>query len=314
MTNILTKDQYCDFENVLKNYLNTAVNSHSFEVKGVIDNDLKIHTLGSDSKIIGRLFEMCVQPILQELANDFGLILGTPKKQNDYPDFYFYKDNTNERIAIDVKSTYIDKKTEKFNFTLGSYASYIRNNTKNICSRYTDYVKHYVIGFVYKRNSQAQQSNVFSLDDISKVECPFILLHHFLQEKYKIVGTSTGSGNTENMSSIISNDINDFILGKGEFSDEGIFGIYGKNVYELYWCNFPRYKDKNKKYTNLNSFIGYIHFAVENYKSEIIEPPTWKEFNNEVKAKIYFSIEKNYNKLNNLCDIPFEEYKGVLFK
>jgi len=54
---------------------------------GILDSDSKIHTLGTDSKIIGRIFEMFAQPILSEIAAAHGLTLKTPESQTVYPDF-----------------------------------------------------------------------------------------------------------------------------------------------------------------------------------------------------------------------------------
>lgn len=36
-------------------------------VYGILDSQDNIHTLGTDSKIIGRIFEMLVQPVLKKL-------------------------------------------------------------------------------------------------------------------------------------------------------------------------------------------------------------------------------------------------------
>lgn len=80
---------------------------------------------------------MFTQPVLQEIANENGYVLKTPESQTVYPDFILMKDEASkEKIAIDVKTTYIDKDTSSLKFTLGSFGSYMRNNTKilNICT------------------------------------------------------------------------------------------------------------------------------------------------------------------------------------
>lgn len=41
-----------------------------FEAYGILDSSNKIHTLGTDSKIIGRIFEMFAQPVLEEIATE----------------------------------------------------------------------------------------------------------------------------------------------------------------------------------------------------------------------------------------------------
>ena len=55
-----------------------------FGAYGIIDADSMIHTLGTDSKIIGRVFEMLAQPVLEEIAAAHGLILKTPESQTVY--------------------------------------------------------------------------------------------------------------------------------------------------------------------------------------------------------------------------------------
>ena len=39
---------------------------------GILDSQNRIHTLGTDSKIIGRIFEMFAQPVLAEIAAAHG--------------------------------------------------------------------------------------------------------------------------------------------------------------------------------------------------------------------------------------------------
>ena len=104
-----------------------------FEPYGILDSQNKIHTLGTDSKIIGRIFEMYAQPILEKIAAKHGMILTTPESQTVYPDFIMMSSkDSKEKIAIDIKTTYIDSDQSTIKFTLGSYGSYMRNNTKNI--------------------------------------------------------------------------------------------------------------------------------------------------------------------------------------
>lgn len=128
----------------------------NLDAYGILDSDNKIHTLGTDSKIIGRIFEMFTQPVLAEIAEAHRMILKTPASQTVYPDFILMESEAStEKIAIDIKTTYVDSDQSTIKFTLGSFGSYMRNNTKNIEYKYTDYVRHYVIGFVYRRNDAA---------------------------------------------------------------------------------------------------------------------------------------------------------------
>lgn len=220
---------------------------------GILDSADKIHTLGTDSKIIGRVYEMFTQPILEEIAEAHGLVLKTPEAQTVYPDFIMMKDEkSTEKIAIDVKTTYVDSDRSTIKFTLGSYASYMRNNTKNIEYKYTDYAKHYVIGFVYKRNDAAQESKVYDFSERKKITIPYYDVKYFIQEKYKIAGDKPGSGNTENLGSFSTRSFDDLKDGKGPFSE------LGPDAFDLYWKYYPKYRATIKEYTSLEEFLVWL--------------------------------------------------------
>ena len=75
---------------------------------GILDFKNKIHTLGTDSKIIGRIFEMITQPVLEKIASEHNMILKTPKSQTVYPDFVMMtSEEANDKVAVDIKTTYI---------------------------------------------------------------------------------------------------------------------------------------------------------------------------------------------------------------
>lgn len=78
-----------------------------FNAYGIIDASNKIHTLGTASKIIGRIFEMYTEPVLSEIAKKHGMVIVTTEKQNYYPDFIMMVEGkTESKIAIDVKTSY----------------------------------------------------------------------------------------------------------------------------------------------------------------------------------------------------------------
>lgn len=224
-----------------------------FDVLGILDTENKIHTLGTDSKIIGRVFEMFTQPILEEIAKENNLIIKTPDSQTIYPDFILMENElSTNKFAIDVKTTYVENDNSNIKFTLGSYGSYMRNNTKNIEYKYTDYSKHYVIGFVYKRNGNAQESRVYAYKDSAKIQSPFYDVKYFIQEKYKIAGDKLGSGNTENIGSFPTKNIIDLKNGKGPFSE------LGADVFDLYWKYYPKYRQAEQNYTSIPEFMNWF--------------------------------------------------------
>lgn len=229
------------------------------DVYGILGTDDRVHSLGTDSKIIGRIFEILAQPVLEDLAEEYGLTIETPASQTVYPDFVFMDDiGSTEKIAIDIKTTYATSDRSQIQFTLGSFGSYMRNNTKNIAYNYTDYAKHYVIGFVYTRNGFAQESQVFEFEDRASIETPYSNVKYFIQEKYRISGDKPGSGNTENIGSIKSRDFNDFVNGNSPFT------ILGEDIYDLYWSNYPKYRSTNKAYTSLPEFLDWLPTQGEN--------------------------------------------------
>ena len=226
----------------------------SFNSLVMIDAQNIIHTFGTDSKIIGRLFEMFTEPILAKVAHKYSYELETPKAQNVYPDFTFIDpESPNKKIAIDVKTTYQKTQNSQIKFTLGSYGSYMRNNTKNIQYPYTDYIKHYVIGFVYMRNDRAQESSVFKYKDKDKIIVPYYGVKYFVQEKYKIAGEKPGSGNTENIGTFPTNNIKLLREGKGPFAE------LGPEAFDLYWKYYPKYRSVGEnQYRTLQEFKNWL--------------------------------------------------------
>lgn len=136
----------------------------------------------------------------------------------------------------------------KYGFTLGSYASFLRNNTKNIAYPYSDYIKHYVIGFIYDRNELSEPGIKYDINS-KNIQLPYKNTEFFIQEKYKIAGEKPGSGNTENIGSVLSNNINVFKNGLGPFSS------LGNETFEDYWKGYPKYRANIKAYTTLNGYL-----------------------------------------------------------
>lgn len=246
----------------------------NFDVYGVLDSSNKIHTLGTDSKLIGRIFEMIAEPILSGIAKRHGLVLLTPDKQNFYPDFIIMEKGKPEtKIAIDVKSSYVKKNNSSFVFTLGAYGSYMRDNTKNIVGCYSDYIRHYAICFTYRRNDRAQESQVFDYEERNEIKCPFFDVEYCIQEKYKIAGDVPGSGNTENIGSFRTNSMELLKKGKGPFAELGI------DVYDIYWKYYPRYTNPIKHYTSLPGFAEWF------FKQDPKEIKLFREFDYDSVAE-----------------------------
>lgn len=225
------------------------------DVYGILDRNDNVLSLGTDSKVLGRIFEIKVQPILKEIAEENDFVLETPEIQTEYPDFIMIdKSDSKKKIAIDVKSAYQKSNNSQIKFTLGTFKSYMQDNTSSIAYDYTDFVKHYVIGFIYKRTDgcNAQESEIVSFKDRKKVLCPYTDVKFFVQEKYKIAGEKRGSGDTDNIGSFATKKYDDLRLGKGPFAELGI------DIYELYWRYHSKNTDTEKNYKTLLEFANWF--------------------------------------------------------
>ncbi len=227
-----------------------------WEVSALAAADGRIYSLGSDSKLIGRIFELISYSILQEIADEYDFILQPSERQTVYPDFTLMKNREDkEKIAIDIKTTYRTYKKNgepnSYGFTLGSYASFMRNGTKNIMFPYKEYAKHYVIGFVYTRNEIANEGQLYQIEQISELPVPYKDVEVFVQEKYKISGEKPGSRDTENIGSYKTNNMEYLINGEGPFS------ILGLAEFERYWAGYPKYRAATKDYTSLEQYFEW---------------------------------------------------------
>ena len=196
-----------------------------WEIKGLLSCNKDVFVFGSDTKVLSTIFELLCKPIVLSIAKGHGYQV-EEAPQTVYPDFTLSKDKEDKaKIAVDVKTTYrkflTDKSVAPFNFTLGSYTSFIRNDTKNILYPYSHYKEHWIIGVIYTRNLPPDISLIYKLDNFDKIPCPYKDVDFFVQEKYKIAGLKPGSGNTTNIGSIKTPDIENFRNGRGPFAEKG---------------------------------------------------------------------------------------------
>lgn len=222
-----------EFERVIAN---TYENGLEWELVGILTKDSSVYTLSYDSKILSGIFEILCEPLIMRVANNNGLRV-EKAVQNAYPEFtLFSPDEPMNKIAVDIKSTYrkynSNNELKPFSFTLGSYRSYLRNPNKGILYPYNEYAKHWVIGFLYTRNEINRTTEIRQVIEASQLLPPFMEIEYFVQEKHRIASRTPGSGNTTNIGSIKSNDINVFRRGENGFSSHQEF--------EEYWSNYRR--------------------------------------------------------------------------
>lgn len=224
-----------------------------FEAIGVLTRGDSIYPLGSDTKVLSTIFELAVRPLVFAIAADHGYQVHEPEQQNFYPDFTLMKDrNDPEKVAIDVKTTYRSWRTNgtwTAKFTLGSYTSFFRDDTKNIVFPYSQYANHFIIGFIYTRaDSVFNNRHVYNLEERDTIYSPIADVEFFVQEKYRIAGTQPGSGNTTNIGSIVGKSVVDFVEGKGPFASGG------EALFLDYWRNYGR-TSAERSYSNMSGYL-----------------------------------------------------------
>ncbi|MDR1355734.1 MAG: EcoRV family type II restriction endonuclease [Propionibacteriaceae bacterium] len=230
-------------------------------VKGFIDAFRNIYTISSDTKIISKIIEIHIFPLILRFAveNGYKLVLAT--HQNYYPDLSFVSERDDSiRFAVDFKTTYRIHKREQFcnGFTLGSHGTYFmdRTSTKNIQFPYASYAAHYFLGIIYDRvvGVTTNETTVYGVDQLSSISSVISNLEFFVAEKWRIASDKGGSGNTANIGSI--NYIPDIISGNGMFSE------LGEEWFDDYWMNFgkiavPQQGGSPKIIRDLRSFVEY---------------------------------------------------------
>src|SRR3989344_9646252 len=229
----------------LRGYVST--DNEEWTIKGFIDTYKNIYTISSDTKIISKILEIHIFPVIFKFAETIGYKIVLAEKQNWYPDLTFInKKDDDVKFALDIKTTFRrDDKTA--GFTLGSHGAYFkeRDKDKNIQFPYSQYAGHYCLGVIYTRIDFAEDiaqmeiyqvqelqerhekqpgkvgsreiTTVKNLKSITSVVKDF---DFFAAKKWKIASDKHGSGNTANIGSIV--DIGSL---KGE---NGIFSALGE--------------------------------------------------------------------------------------
>ena len=231
--------------------------SGDWTVKGFIDVTKNIYTLSVDTKVISKIIELMMFPILERFAKDNGYQMILSEKQNYYPDITFITKNK-KKIALDIKSTYRKNNNLVSGFTLGAFTGYFRYRQlrKNISFPYEEYDKHYILGVIYTRQQDLiDESRVYTVDDIDEILSVIKDFDIIVQEKYKIAVDRPGSGNTRNIGSCAK--ISDLKEGTGPFSKLGI------KIFDDFWINYMTEemsrsaKLRKPPYRNLQEYLKY---------------------------------------------------------
>ncbi|RKY07852.1 MAG: restriction endonuclease [Planctomycetota bacterium] len=213
-------------------YSAIASDSGEWIVKGFIDIYKNIYTISVDTKVISKIIELMLFPVLVRFADKHSYKIVLSEHQNHYPDVSFIsKDGA--RIALDLKSTYRINANRINGFTLGAFTGYFRDrkSSKNITFPYCEYSSHIVLGIIYSRNEESiderKTYKINALKDIVSVVRDFEFI---VQEKWRLATDRPGSGNTKNIGSITN--LSELREGKGSFFE------HGEKVFDDYWTNY----------------------------------------------------------------------------
>lgn len=239
----------------------------TWEIQGFIDQNNNVLPIDSDTKVISTVFERFASPALRTLAARYGYIVETAN-QTTYPDFTLSKlDNLTgqvvHRIALDIKSTYIEPHPtkcgayKKTKMTLGSYNSFIRNNTKNILYPYDTYNDQWVLGFVYFRREPFSEYDMNNIPRRGDIYCPYSVQSVFIREKVDITGIRAGSGNTKNIGSIEIDTPKGFETANGPFMQFRL----KKAACDMYWANYETAQTTVHDAESLRVYISQFPWA-----------------------------------------------------
>ena len=247
-----------DFERQMREYLPRfklalANDIGDWVVKGFIDTYENIYTISADTKVISKLIELMLFPLIADFARQNNYEVHLAEYQNHYPDITFVGPN-GAKTAFDLKSAYRTKVNRVNGFTLGAYTGYFRDreSTKNITFPYAEYSHHYVLGILYSRSAKLiDEKTVFRLEDLQNIQSVANDFEFLLHEKWRIASDKPGSGNTKNIGSI--KNIEGLVNGDGVFAAEGV------HVFDHYWRNYltsdmARAIESKVTYKNLNEY------------------------------------------------------------
>lgn len=156
-----------DFQALLTKYFKQfketlATENDDWTVKGFIDVFKNIYTISVDTKVVSKIVELMIFPIILRFSKENGYKMILSSKQNHYPDITFEDNDTGERIALDLKSTYRISPKRVNGMTLGAFTGYFRNraSNKNITYPYNTYSQHFILGVIYTQTDLYEAEKV----------------------------------------------------------------------------------------------------------------------------------------------------------
>jgi hypothetical protein len=99
-----------------------ATDAGDWVVKGFIDVYRNIYTISVDTKVVSKVIELMLFPVISQFAAEHGYRMVLSDYQNHYPDISFITPDET-KIALDLKSTYRADGQTVNGFTLGAFCS-----------------------------------------------------------------------------------------------------------------------------------------------------------------------------------------------
>jgi len=154
-----------------------ATESGDWTVKGFIDVYQRIYTISLDTKVLSKVLELLMFPVLAKFAKEHHFQLFLARAQNQYPDISLVSEIDTTCYALDIKTTYrtgTDKQGRmKVNgMTLGTFGGYFRDRDRATISTfpYNRYHKHYVLGVVYSQVQGIDEREIYDIGDLSQAK------------------------------------------------------------------------------------------------------------------------------------------------
>lgn len=217
-------------------YQRVATENGEWTVKGFIDIYQQIYTISLDTKVLSKVLELLLFPVIARFADTHGYQMVLARQQNQYPDLSLISPD-GLYYALDIKTTYrrgMDRegRARVNGMTLGTFGGYFRVRDRAVISTfpYNHYAKHYVLGVVYTPAQGIDERRVYPIDQLAQIPSVATDFQFFLHEKYRIAADRAGSGNTRNIGSTVFLDR--LINGTGVFAELGI------DVFDDYWMNY----------------------------------------------------------------------------
>ena len=112
-------------------------------IKGFIDTYRNIYTISDDTKVISKIIELMMFPVIAQFSVDHNFKMYLSEEQNHYPNVSFETPD-GEIIALDFKSAHRTGDNTVNGMTLGAFTGYFRNrdSKKNITFPHTLVLRH----------------------------------------------------------------------------------------------------------------------------------------------------------------------------